>query len=311
MSVLAPAAQDPEALSPAPSTRACRRLDWALGAALLLLAAACAACAVRFWAAPGSDASQSPGSSYTDSQGALVGNRRRSQRSRDAPSRPASPDTPSSPGHPFSVGYPFLSRVLGHPFSSRVPGPPQSDQYAPSFPGPGVLCTTYGDARLSLLGRRHPPPLFLCPQGAYAQLVLKNVPLTNNGTLHWSGDLGVTGVLLAPSMRDSATEEALKVAEGGVYYVSLHLELKRVVMEGNVGSGTATVALHPTPVGNLAFTLPLVLPRAVNWTVGSCGRLLRLDAGQLLAFRVSLSAGVKPFTWQVHQGSLGLFRVAL
>ncbi|XP_037680027.1 tumor necrosis factor ligand superfamily member 9 [Choloepus didactylus] len=56
---------DPEApRPPASPSRACRPLDWALGAALLLLAGACAAtCAARFWAAPGAPALPVPASS--------------------------------------------------------------------------------------------------------------------------------------------------------------------------------------------------------------------------------------------------------
>ncbi|XP_010965247.3 tumor necrosis factor ligand superfamily member 9 [Camelus bactrianus] len=56
------AAPDPEAQRPpAPAGRACGPLPWALSAALLLLAAACAACLVRSWAAPGAPVSPSPG----------------------------------------------------------------------------------------------------------------------------------------------------------------------------------------------------------------------------------------------------------
>ncbi|XP_006869074.1 PREDICTED: tumor necrosis factor ligand superfamily member 9 [Chrysochloris asiatica] len=52
MRALTTVVRDPETLSPAPSARTCRPLDWVLGAALLLVAAACAACAVISWVVP-------------------------------------------------------------------------------------------------------------------------------------------------------------------------------------------------------------------------------------------------------------------
>ncbi|XP_007952675.1 tumor necrosis factor ligand superfamily member 9 [Orycteropus afer afer] len=147
------------------------------------------------------------------------------------------------------------------------------------------------------------------PQDAFAQLVASNVLLTN-GTLRWHSERGLAEVSLAPGLTYDTLKRELVVAQGGVYYVFLHLELRRVVAGG--GSGSVSVALHLQPDQTAALTLVLDLLAASSDSAGSSrGLLLRLGSGQRLAVHMRASAGAHP-AWQLAQGAtvLGLFRVA-
>uniref|UniRef100_G3UJB5 TNF superfamily member 9 n=1 Tax=Loxodonta africana TaxID=9785 RepID=G3UJB5_LOXAF len=229
MRPLVEATPDPEAQLPASRVSACRRLDWVLGASLLLLAAACVTCAARFW---------------------LV---------------------PAARGGPFSV----LT--------------PTAEETSTSFPDPGE-------------------PLFDQQHDGFAQLVASSAQLTN-GTLSWHSDSGLAGVFLAPGLSYDALSRELVVAEGGIYYVFLRLELQRVV--AGEGSGWVSMALHLQP-DRAALTLTVALPTAsLDSAGGSRGHLLRLSVGQRLAVHLRASAAAHP-AWQLTQGAtvLGLFRVA-
>ncbi|XP_003421731.1 tumor necrosis factor ligand superfamily member 9 [Loxodonta africana] len=226
MRPLVEATPDPEAQLPASRVSACRRLDWVLGASLLLLAAACVTCAARFWLVP------------------------------------------------------------------AAPGPvPSPSPHAGPEPQPGA--------------RFRCPD---CPQDGFAQLVASSAQLTN-GTLSWHSDSGLAGVFLAPGLSYDALSRELVVAEGGIYYVFLRLELQRVV--AGEGSGWVSMALHLQP-DRAALTLTVALPTAsLDSAGGSRGHLLRLSVGQRLAVHLRASAAAHP-AWQLTQGAtvLGLFRVA-
>ncbi|XP_062035365.1 LOW QUALITY PROTEIN: tumor necrosis factor ligand superfamily member 9 [Lepus europaeus] len=230
------AAPDPEApWPPAPPARACRPLPWALGAALLLLAATCAACVARTWAAPG----------------------------------PA----------------------LGPSRSPRTRHGPE--------PAP--------DARAGL---RDSPR-----QGQFAQLVARSVLLAN-GTLSWHSDPVLAGVSLSPGLSYDEDTREVVVAEAGVYYIFLHLELRRVVARQGSGSVSLSVHLRPERSGAaaLAFTVDLPpgsLEKAPDSAAGFRSRLLHLGAGQRLSVHLHAEAEARP-AWQLAQGAtlLGLFRVA-
>lgn len=105
------------------------------------------------------------------------------------------------------------------------------------------------------------------------------------------------------------------MAEAGIYYVFLHLELQRVV--ASAGSGSVSVALHLQPLGKgaaaLALTLDLPSPssEARDSAAGFRGGLLRLSARQRLGVYLKTVGGVHP-AWQLAQGAtvLGLYRVS-
>ncbi|XP_036315982.1 tumor necrosis factor ligand superfamily member 9 [Pipistrellus kuhlii] len=225
MSSSSDAAPDPEApRPPAPPGPACRRLPWALSAALLLLlAAACAACAARAWPGPAP-------------AGGL-------------PERP--PDA-----------------------RARLPDSPQD-------------------------------------VGVFAQLVARDV-LLREGLLDWHSDPGLKGVFLAPGLSYDEHTQELVVSEAGIYYVFLHLELRRVV--SGSASGSVSIALHLQPLGTGAAALALTLDlpsEARDSAAGFRSGLLHLRAGQRLGVHLSAVAGVH-LTWQLAQGAtvLGLYRVA-
>ncbi|XP_026941616.1 tumor necrosis factor ligand superfamily member 9 [Globicephala melas] len=232
------AAPDPEAQRPlAPSGRSCHPLPWALSAALLLLAAACAACLVRAWAAPGAPASQVPG-------------------------------------------------------SARSPRLPEGLELMP-------------DARTRLPDS---------PQGVFAQLVVADGVQLTEGPLHWCSERGMTGVTLAPGVSyDKHTHEVV-VAQAGVYYVFLHLALKRAMASNGNSSGSVSVALNLRPLqagaAALALTLDLPPPSSGNSVAGFRSGLLHLDAGQRLSVHLHLAVR-EPRAWQLSADAtvLGLFHV--
>ncbi|XP_006896480.1 PREDICTED: uncharacterized protein LOC102846317 [Elephantulus edwardii] len=139
----------------------------------------------------------------------------------------------------------------------------------------------------------------------------------NDGTLNWYSDPGITGVFLAQGLSYHEAQRELEVAVSGIYYVFLHLELKRVQSSSgkDEDSETVTVTLHLQPQGPAAFTLPVVLSSASSLAGGSQGLMLRLDARQRLSVRMSASQSVldksgRLSSWQISQGTLGLFLVA-
>lgn len=120
------AGSDPEAARPpATSARACHPLPWALSAALLLLAAACAYCALRAWApgapGPGPPPDAQPPASLELPPDAGARLPAASQVRRSPTWAPGSPLHPTSPEDPPSVppaagSPPRLSDARGHPF---------------------------------------------------------------------------------------------------------------------------------------------------------------------------------------------------
>ncbi|KAG5208850.1 tumor necrosis factor ligand superfamily member 9 isoform X2 [Ovis aries] len=232
------ATPDPEAQrSQAPPGRVCNPLPWALSAALLLLAAACATCVVRVWGIPGT---------------------------------PASPVSSPAPSSILPVG---LEQT--------------SDPHA-SLPN--------------------------SPQGVFAQLVVADGAQLTEGPVQWRSEPGLTGVTLAPGMRYDKRTQELVVPEAGVYYIFLHLTLKRV-MAGNLNSSdsvSVALDLQPHQAGAaLTLTLDLPPPPSGNSAAGFRSSLLHLDAGQRLS--VHLRPRIQePLSWQLSAESTvwGLFRVA-
>ena len=125
----------------------------------------------------------------------------------------------------------------------------------------------------------------------------------------------MTGVTLAPGVSyDKHTHEVV-VAQAGVYYVFLHLALKRAMASNGNSSGSVSVALRLRPLqagaAALALTLDLPPPSSGNSTAGFRSGLLHLDAGQRLS--VDLRPTVRePRAWQLSADATvwGLFHVA-
>ncbi|XP_062966047.1 tumor necrosis factor ligand superfamily member 9 [Cynocephalus volans] len=184
-----------------------------------------------------------------------------------------------------------------------VPGTPAS----PS-PGPAPSPRLRGDPEFPLdAGAGLPDP----QQGMFAQLVAQNALLTD-GPLRWYSDPGLAGVSLAAGLSYDEDSQELVVAEAGVYYVFLQVELQRVV--AGAASGSVSLALHLQPLssGAAALTLTVDLPPqpTPNSAFGFRGRLLHLGAGQRLSAHLRAEAGTH-FAWQLAHGAtvLGLFRV--
>ncbi|KAL2764231.1 tumor necrosis factor ligand superfamily member 9, partial [Daubentonia madagascariensis] len=151
--------------------------------------------------------------------------------------------------------------------------------------------------------------------------------LLTDGPLSWYSDPSLEGVSLAPGLSYDEDTRELVVAEAGVYYVFLQVELRRVVARppraaSGSGSGSVSLALHLQPLraataaagpATLAVTVDLPPPssEAPRSAFGFRGRLLHLGPGQRLG--VHLSAGAEAHQdWQLDQRAtvLGLFRVA-
>ncbi|MXQ83919.1 hypothetical protein E5288_WYG002569 [Bos mutus] len=233
------ATPDPEAQrSPAPPGRVCNPLPWALSAALLLLAAACATCVVRVWGVPGT---------------------------------PASPVSSPAPSSILPVGLEQTSDP-----HARLPNSPQ--------------------------------------QGVFAQLVVADGAQLTEGPVQWRSERGLTGVTLAPGVHYDKRTQELVVPEAGVYYVFLHLTLKRVMAGNRNGSDSVSVALDLQPYqagAALTLTLDLPPPPLGNSAAGFRSSLLHLDAGQRLS--VHLRPRIRePLSWQLSAEATvwGLFRVA-
>ncbi|XP_036898607.1 tumor necrosis factor ligand superfamily member 9 [Sturnira hondurensis] len=156
-------------------------------------------------------------------------------------------------------------------------------------------------------------------EGLFAQLVARDV-LLMDGLLNWYSDPGLKGVFLAPGLSYDEHTQELVVAESGIYYVFLHLELQRVLASAGSGSGSVSIALHLQPLGAsvagaaaLALTLDLPSPssEARDSAAGFRGGLLHLSAGQRLGVYLKAAAGVQP-AWQLAQGAtvLGLYCVS-
>ncbi|XP_023989766.2 tumor necrosis factor ligand superfamily member 9, partial [Physeter macrocephalus] len=153
------------------------------------------------------------------------------------------------------------------------------------------------------------------PQGVFAQLVVADGGQLTEGPLHWCSEPGMTGVTLAPGVTyDKHTHEVV-VAQAGVYYVFLHLALKRAMASNGNSSDSVSVALHLQPLHSraaaLALTLDLPPPSLRNSASGFRSGLLYLDAGQRLSVHLSLAVQ-EPRAWQLSADAtvLGLFHVA-
>lgn len=134
------------------------------------------------------------------------------------------------------------------------------------------------------------------------------------GPLHWCSERGMTGVTLAPGVSyDKHTHEVV-VAQAGVYYVFLHLALKRAMASNGNSSGSVSVALNLRPLqagaAALALTLDLPPPSSGNSAAGFRSGLLHLDAGQRLSVHLRLAVR-EPRAWQFSADAtvLGLFHV--
>ncbi|KAB0392465.1 hypothetical protein E2I00_011305, partial [Balaenoptera physalus] len=158
-------------------------------------------------------------------------------------------------------------------------------------------------------------PLVLSRQGVFAQLVVADGVQLTEGPLHWCSERGMTGVTLAPGVSyDKHTHEVV-VAQAGVYYVFLHLALKRAMASNGNSSGSVSVALRLRPLqagaAALALTLDLPPPSSGNSAAGFRSGLLHLDAGQRLSVDLRLAVR-EPRAWQLSADATvwGLFHVA-
>lgn len=112
---------------------------------------------------------------------------------------------------------------------------------------------------------------------------------------------------------DKHTHEVV-VAQAGVYYVFLHLALKRAMASNGNSSGSVSVALNLRPLqagaAALALTLDLPPPSSGNSVAGFRSGLLHLDAGQRLSVHLHLAVR-EPRAWQLSADAtvLGLFHV--
>uniref|UniRef100_A0A8C6EX12 TNF superfamily member 9 n=1 Tax=Marmota marmota marmota TaxID=9994 RepID=A0A8C6EX12_MARMA len=137
------------------------------------------------------------------------------------------------------------------------------------------------------------------------------------GTLSWYSQQGLKGVYLSPGLNYSEDTRELVVAEDGVYYVFLQLELQRKATLQNGGEVSLTLLLQPPPGGAAALALTVHLPCSSeprNSAGGFRGDLLHLSAGQRLSVRLSVHLHQQAHAqdaWQLAQGgtALGLFRV--
>lgn len=162
-------------------------------------------------------------------------------------------------------------------------------------------------------------PQGMFQQDVFAQLVVAEGEKLTEGPLHWCSEPGMKGVTLTPGVRYDRDTHELVVVKAGIYYVFLHLALKRVVAvnsnsNSNISSGSVSVALHLQPshaeATALALTLDLPPPSSGNSAAGFRGGLLHLGAGQRLGVHLHPELR-KPLTWQLlDTTALGLFRVA-
>ncbi|XP_046493839.1 tumor necrosis factor ligand superfamily member 9 isoform X1 [Equus quagga] len=183
-------------------------------------------------------------------------------------------------------------------------------------PGPRAQLETPRGPRAAA-GRQRPPP----QHAAGRVRAAGGSGWLTKGLLRWHSDPGLAGVSLAPGLSYDESTQELVVAEAGVYYVFLHLELKPVVASAGSGSVSAALRLKPPRTGAAALAMTLDLPPPSSGArdsraVGFRGSLLHLGAGQrlsvhLLSVHLPAAAGAPP-TWQLAQGAtfLGLFRVA-
>ncbi|XP_010826770.1 PREDICTED: tumor necrosis factor ligand superfamily member 9, partial [Bison bison bison] len=152
------------------------------------------------------------------------------------------------------------------------------------------------------------------PQGVFAQLVVADGAQLTEGPVQWRSERGLTGVTLAPGVHYDKRTQELVVPEAGVYYVFLHLTLKRVMAGNRNGSDSVSVALDLQPYqagAALTLTLDLPPPPLGNSAAGFRSSLLHLDAGQRLS--VHLRPRIRePLSWQLSAEATvwGLFRVA-
>ncbi|VTJ68674.1 tumor necrosis factor ligand superfamily member 9 [Marmota monax] len=153
-------------------------------------------------------------------------------------------------------------------------------------------------------------------QETFAKLLTPNV-LLRNETLSWYSQQGLKGVYLSPGLNYSEDTRELVVAEDGVYYVFLQLELQRKATLQNGGEVSLILLLQPPPGGAAALALTVHLPCSSeprNSAGGFRGGLLHLSAGQRLSVRLSVHLHQQAHAqdaWQLAQGgtALGLFRV--
>ncbi|XP_037021182.2 tumor necrosis factor ligand superfamily member 9 [Artibeus jamaicensis] len=205
------------------------------------------------------------------------------------------------------AAYIIRTWVVPRGFASLGPSP-APDSRLPEVPE--VLPEVLPDARARL-------PDSTQGEGLFAQLVARDVLLTD-GLLNWYSEPGLKGVFLAPGLSYDGHTQELVVAEAGIYYVFLHLELQRVL--ASAGSGSVSIALHLQSLGAggagaaaLALTLDLPSPssEARDSAAGFRGGLLHLSAGQRLGVYLKAAAGVQP-AWQLAQGAtvFGLYCVS-
>ncbi|XP_012878127.1 PREDICTED: tumor necrosis factor ligand superfamily member 9 [Dipodomys ordii] len=143
-----------------------------------------------------------------------------------------------------------------------------------------------------------------------------------NGTLSWYSEQGLAGVVLSPDLSYDERSHELVVAEAGVYFVFLRMQLWQVMRAGPPSQGEVSLTLQLQPPSTEATDLALTVtvPRICSSkdlgskpAGGFWGHLVDLQGGQRLSVRLSalLQGGAEAHrAWQLAPHAVfGLFRV--
>ncbi|XP_042552952.1 tumor necrosis factor ligand superfamily member 9 [Dipodomys spectabilis] len=217
--------------------------------------------------------------------------------------RPHAPEAPADAEAPRPLAAPPAPRQLPRVLECAVPSTAPPDG-----------CQTPG-AQAGRPGAPQPE------QPTFAKLLAKNVSLVN-GTLSWYSEQGLAGVILSPDLSYDERSHELVVAEAGVYFVFLRMQLWRVMRAGPPSQGEVSLTLQLQPPSTEATDLALTVtvPRiSSSKDLGSkpaggfWGHLVDLQGGQRLSVRLSalLQGGAEAHrAWQLAPHAVfGLFRV--
>ncbi|XP_048196582.1 tumor necrosis factor ligand superfamily member 9 [Perognathus longimembris pacificus] len=131
-------------------------------------------------------------------------------------------------------------------------------------------------------------------QATFAKLLSKNESLAN-GTLSWRSEEGLRGVFRSPGLRYNESSQELVVAEAGLYFLFLRMQLRQVLRVDPPPQGrvSLTLQLEPPPAEDVDLTLTVMVPAVSSKDSGSnsakgfWGHLVHLQGGQRLSVRLS------------------------